>query len=148
MTTRYTVLFVGLCAAVWMSAIWTDSFMKIHEMRVPYRVLLTLLLFLALLGIGHAGGLRHAWWKLLLEGAMIGQIAGTVAITLSNFFIPNGWQRTIKTIQVDGLADVLMSDTVVAFILGGWVIGGLLFLCFRVLFRRTMEARVGNGAAS
>ncbi|NHZ97371.1 hypothetical protein [Massilia sp. CCM 8734] len=113
------------------------SFLKLRDMRVPYAAF-----FLALVSLALAvRASRAAWplWKAFIGGAVVGQLAGTVSLSLANLFIRNGIERNLQALQRDPIGLFLM-DGVVALVLGGWLIAGIAFVVYEILSRRYLHS--------
>jgi glucan phosphoethanolaminetransferase (alkaline phosphatase superfamily) len=109
---------------------WFNALVKLESMRIPY----TAMFFAALFGVLAWLSSRISKARLLnvaLAGAVIGQLLALASIFAANFWIPRGVQRNIDTIAREGFLNVLVSDFVVALILGGWVFGAVAFLALK-----------------
>jgi hypothetical protein len=106
---------------------WVNTFLKLHEMRVPYIVTSGLLTLVGLICFAHfellSSVLRQAFY-----GGLTGQIASFVAIIFANFFVKNGAERTFQSFRRFGAWDMLSLDFLVAALLGGWLMGIIVFL--------------------
>lgn len=101
---------------------WLIAFVKLSQMRMPYTVMFFTLLFI-LLCVMSFKVRRKTFMTVVFHGAIFGHIMAFISIFIANFFIPDGLDRTIKTLAREGLMNLLLMDFVVAFILGGWVFG-------------------------
>jgi glucan phosphoethanolaminetransferase (alkaline phosphatase superfamily) len=124
-------------AAPFALSFWIDAFIKIEEMQTPYKVLCGLLLSASL--VLFSNRIPNSWYKQALFGAALGQLASFLALLTSNLFIPNGIERTLKTINRSGLLEVLTLDFVVAVLLCGWLVGAIIFLFFGKLRANSTE---------
>lgn len=114
------------------------SLLKLREMRVPYITFyLTLVSFALAIHILRGPG---PLWKFFVYGALIGQLAATVSLLLANLFIKNGVDRNLQSLKRDGLFELLLMDSTVAFVLGGWLIAGVAFVAHEILSRRYVRA--------
>lgn len=112
---------------------WTNAFIKLDDMRIPYVVVFAVLLLSALWLVALRFELSVV--KLVVTGVIVGQIAATAALLASNFFIPAGMDRNMASFERWGMFQMLALDSTVAFVLGGWLIGGLAFSSFGLLSR-------------
>lgn len=110
------------------------TLIRLPEMRLPYLISLSLSLLLAL-------GVFSSWKKVpivwsFLIGIFTGQICGTISLTIANLFIPNGIQRNLASLDRDGIVDLMLTDSIVAAVLGGWLLGGIGFLLYCLLEKK------------
>ncbi|MDQ1919330.1 hypothetical protein [Massilia pseudoviolaceinigra] len=136
---RRRVILLGLIAGMVGIAILFEwkliaSLLKLREMRVPY-VACFLTLCPAALAIYSVRGPRSLW-KSFIYGALIGQLAATVSLTLANLFIQHGIERNLRSLEREGLFELLLIDSTVAFVLGGWLIAGTAFVAHEIFSRR------------
>jgi hypothetical protein len=54
-------------------------------------------------------------------GAVVGYFSAFFAIIVANFFIPNGFDRTLHTVKMLGAFSVLATDFAMAAFLLGWL---------------------------
>lgn len=134
-----SVCFV-LCAVINIAAWrWVAAFVKIEGMRIPYVVLLSLILSFAFYGFAL---IRKEWTVLAVAGigAAAGVIGGTFAITLSNLVIVNGFQRLVISFERYG-AIAAFWDVPVSLLLGSWVVGALSFCAAWWKLKRTCSGK-------
>ncbi len=124
-----------LCLAATIGLI--DAFIKLEQMKLPYVVLVLMFVLSALWAIALRFELSPT--KLTIIGAFVGQSSATVSLFLSNFFIPNGIERNLASFERWGLVDAILTDFVVALVLGGWLIGGLAFFSFGLFQTRKVQ---------
>lgn len=120
--------FSMLAICVLGSSFWLDAFIKLPEMRLPYKVLFifTLLGFL----LFYLIKLPVSVLRGVVYGALAGQMAAFTSLIFANFCIPNGIDRTIRSGRIFGVADVILLDFGGGFVLGGWLFGILFFMVF------------------
>lgn len=136
-----TLTDVGLCTVTiavylllclsWPLDGWLRAFVKLEEMRLPYIITFSVIISLVLI-VSRGYVCRISMFASIIYGAIVGQIASTISITVANLFIPNGVNRTIRAIEKFGIQDILLIDLVVAFVLGGWLLGAAGFALFRL----------------
>jgi len=114
---------------------WFHAFVKLKPMRAPYTVIFFVLLFLLLYWLWDTVG-KRSFVAIVVIGALLGQSLAFLSIFIANLFIPNGIERTIKTISQQGILNVLFTDFFVAFILGGWLIGAVALVALKLTARR------------
>lgn len=105
---------------------WLYAFIKIKEMQIPF-IMIFSFIFICILRI-LAWKLKPTIVTSLLLGTVVGQLSATIALTFANFFIRNGIERNLKSYKTEGLLNILLTDASVAFILGGWLIGAIVFM--------------------
>jgi hypothetical protein len=127
-----------LVISVFGLSFWINAFIKLPAMKLPYEIFFICILFgLSLVYLSRVSvSVSVSMLKGILYGALAGQLASFVSLTIANFFIPNGVDRTMRSFRLFGVVDVLLLDFWVAFILGGWLIGGILFLIYGLLARK------------
>lgn len=126
---RLAALAVSLLAvSVFACTFWIDAFVKLPLMRLPYKILFIVLLSGFLLS--YLTNFATSVGKGVFYGALAGQVASFAALVGANFFIENGIDRTVRTVQRFGASEVLLIDFGVAFVLGGWLFGVLFFTAF------------------
>lgn len=132
---------VAALLVIWMvppASNWFHAFVKLEPMRVPYTAT-----FFGLLWLSSA--LLSAWLKhrsvvtAVSAGAATGYLIAVVSLLVANLFIPDGPARTVRTVEQLGLLRVLMTDAIVAFVLGGWILGAVAFAMLRILLRRNRD---------
>lgn len=105
---------------------WIAAFMKMEEMRIPYVLLISMLLslvFYMFASVRRSGHLIGA----LAMGMLAGVLCGTVALTLSNLAISDGIDRLVRSFQREGLG-ASISDVPVSLLLGSWIVGAVSFV--------------------
>lgn len=120
---------------------WLYAFLKLEQIRIPYILFFSGFLVLGLWIVFQIS--RPSPIKQFLLGAVIGQVAGTIALICANFFIPNGVERNLKSFSREGFFNVLLIDTSVAFIVGGWLFGAIIFLVYGWLIENYQLGRLG-----
>ncbi len=108
--------------------------LKLPEMRIPYMMSFSIFLFCALSIFSVRK--RMSLLKTAITGIVVGQIVGTVSLTLANLFIPNGVQRNLASLKREGFFELLITDATIAFVLGGWLLGGSAFLLYGFLEKK------------
>ena len=127
---RLNVILILVLMALWFVATknWMFAFVKLGEMRIPYMVFYSGLLIFGLWLIS----LRqiNSLFKMDVIGVFVGQLAGTISLMFANLFIPNGIERNLSSFEREGFLNLILVDSSVAFILGGWLLGGVVFVVF------------------
>lgn len=116
----------SLCL-VWPLDSWFKAFMKVEQMRVPYLASLFFILSTVIIAL-RAYLFKMATSILVVSGLFVGQIVATISISVANLFIPNGIDRTIRTIEKIGIGSILIGDFFAAALLGGWLFGVISFI--------------------
>ena len=129
------MLLLFLLCLIWPLSGWFKAFIKIDQMRVPYLASFFVLLLLALVALQRYL-LKSSTFVSLLIGAGIGYVAAMLSISIVNLLIPNGLDRTLRSVQHFGIQNVVLTDLVVAFVLGGWLFGMVGAVVSRTLLRR------------
>lgn len=137
------LMLVGLISGVMSVALlfeWKliSSLLKLREMRVPYIASVFILISTALAIRSFRSG-RKSLWICFGYGALTGQVAGTVSLSLANLFIQDGIGRNLETLHREGIFELLIMDASVAFVLGGWLIGAGAFVAYEILSRRYID---------
>jgi Na+/H+-dicarboxylate symporter len=130
---RLALILIIIVAALFAVRKWLYAFIKLEHMRVPYVVLFSTLLLFGLWAMSER--LKSSLAGSIMLGAIVGQIAATLSLTCANFFIPNGVERNFTTFAREGFLSSLLNDVMVAFILGGWLLGAIVFWLYRSLER-------------
>ena len=103
-------------------------------MRLPYFACFTGFIFISLIFLGHLAG-KSLLTKAML-GMLLGEILGTISLSIANLFIQNGVERNLMTFRANGIFSIVETDATVAFVLGCWLLGGISFLLFAVAARK------------
>lgn len=114
---------------------WFKAFVKLESMRIPYIISFFTFLFFLMLEFGAKLSAK-TYLTVLLIGCLTGYCISLFSIFVANFFIPNGIERTIKTIDQLGLLNAVAMDFIVSFLIGGWLIGGIAFSAFKYMVNR------------
>ncbi|MBD3681918.1 hypothetical protein H3005_08590 [Stenotrophomonas sp. Br8] len=129
---------------------WVSAFVKIEGMRIPYVVLISLILSFAFYGFAL---IRKEWTVLAVAGigAAAGVVGGTFAITLSNLVIVDGFQRLVVSFERYGAIAALW-DVPVSLLLGSWAVGALSFCAAWLKLKRSCGGkesgrRIGRNAS-
>jgi hypothetical protein len=101
---------------------WINAFIKLPAMRLPYIISYTIILVVCT--FIYIRRYRYSIAGDVCCGMIVGQLAAVIALIFSNLFIANGIARTFASIYSFGIIDILLGDFLVAFILGGWLVGG------------------------
>jgi hypothetical protein len=133
-----TAVSVAVCVGLWaVPAIhrYFISMVKLQPMRLPLALGMAVLLALALLALGER---VYPFRRLAVVGigALVGQLACVVAISLANLFLPNGPGRYEASLREFGVLQLLTLDLLVAVALGGWCWGVIAFISYQELRRR------------
>jgi hypothetical protein len=110
-------------------------------MQLPYLVPFFLILFFMLM-VTYRYVSKSPLLILVLLGAFVGQAAAAISLRIANLFIENGLDRTMRSIQLFGITSLFVTDLSVAFLLGGWLFGMVIFALTRFL-----EGRVSRISA-
>lgn len=110
------------------------TLLRLPEMRAPYLLTLSFLLLVSLTIFSFRK--KISIFRTLVLGILAGQVCGTISLSFANLFIPNGIQRNLASLQRDGFVEIFLTDTIVAAILGAWILGGIGFLVYRFLEER------------
>ena len=110
------------------SALWwlISAFLKLVPMRLPYVVILSLLVSAAFAVFARLRPDARILERVLV-GAFSGFLCGATALFFSNLALPNGLQRLVNSLEVSMLNSVLV-DAVVSFALGSWLVGAFAFV--------------------
>lgn len=122
---------------------WFRAFVKLEPMRLPYTTGFFLLLFCALTLMSRWVN-RHRYVSVVAVGACLGHLAAVVSIFFANFFIPDGIARTASTLQRDGVIGILVTDFIVAAILGGWLLGAVALAVLKWMISRRSTTAAGS----
>lgn len=113
--------------------IWISAFMKIGAMRVPYVLLLSLLLSVTFFALSRGESMRRIP-RSLVVGLIAGLVLGVVAVTSSNLAIDGG-RLLLKSLERFG-ATALVADLWPSLLLGSWLVGAISFCGASAYLRR------------
>lgn len=105
--------------------IWISAFMKIEAMRVPYVLLLSVLLSVTFLVLSRGESMRRIPLS-LAAGLIAGLAFGGVAVTFSNLAVDGGSRLLLQSFERFG-ATALVADLWPSLLLGSWLVGAIAF---------------------
>jgi hypothetical protein len=108
---------------------------KLEEMRLPYVVAVFGLLAVFVFSLRSTWVTGGRLLRLVVWGALVGQLASVMALVIANLFLPSGIERTYRSFKMFG-PQLLLVDFAVGFALGGWLLGALLLVSYRILLMR------------
>lgn len=108
--------------------------MKIGAMRVPYVLLLSLLLSVTFFALSRGESMRRIP-RSLVVGLIAGLVLGVVAVTSSNLAIDGGGRLLLKSLERFG-ATALVADLRPSLLLGSWLVGAISFCGASAYLRR------------
>lgn len=114
--------------------IWISAFMKIGAMRVPYVLLLSLLLSITFYALSRCESMRCIP-RSLVVGLIAGLVLGVVAVTSSNLAIDGGGRLLLQSLERFG-ATALVADLWPSLLLGSWLVGAVAFCGASAYLRR------------
>lgn len=109
---------------------------KLEAMRLPYVVAVFGLLAVFVFSLRPTWVTSSSLLRLVVWGALVGQLASVIALAIANLFLPSGVERTYRSIKMFGAQELLLVDFAVGIVLGGWLLGALLLVFYRVLLMR------------
>ncbi|MBK8185421.1 MAG: hypothetical protein IPK63_21960 [Candidatus Competibacteraceae bacterium] len=134
----YVVGIVAFLLIIWLLppvSDWFNAFVKLKPMRIPYTVVFFISLFFLLFFLYPIAD-KKPFFALLISGFFSGQLISFLSIFIANLFIKNGIERTIKTIDQEGVFNVFLTDFSVALILGGWLISIVSIIILKFAVKR------------
>jgi hypothetical protein len=105
---------------------------KLDAMRLPYILIFFCLLFLVTTFLRNKIDHKPIF-IMVVFGGIVGQLISTVAISLANLFINDGIRRSANYVSHFGIYQMMKTDSVVAFVLGGWFFSIVTFCLSRVV---------------
>lgn len=128
---------VAIAGSVAALSPWTDAFVKLVAMRLPFKFIFTIALWAFL--VLYLWKVRTSVVRDVLVGAIAGLFAAWIAIQFANLWLDDGVRRTTASLRAFGLANVVLLDLMASVILGGWLYGIVFFAMFSRLARVLIE---------